>query len=155
MIRVDWPARMQRLSQGKLAGLLPPESELWLDGGHNADGGRAIAAALADLEERVPRPLVMIVGMMSTKDSAGFLHNFSGLARRVIAVPIHQDKARPAAELADVARNIGIPAMLSDNVETALTIAGKLDLEPAPRVLITGSLYLAGEVLAANGTLPE
>jgi dihydrofolate synthase / folylpolyglutamate synthase len=155
MIRVDWPARMQRLAQGKLAGLLPPESELWLDGGHNADGGRAIAAALADLEERVPRPLVLIVGMMSTKDSAGFLRNFSGLARRVIAVPIHQDKARPAAELADVARSIGIPAMLSDDVETALTIAGKLDLEPAPRVLITGSLYLAGEVLAANGTLPE
>jgi dihydrofolate synthase / folylpolyglutamate synthase len=155
MIRVDWPARMQRLAQGKLAGLLPPESELWLDGGHNADGGRAIAAALADLEERVPRPLVMIVGMMSTKDSAGFLHNFSGLARRVIAVPIHQDKARPAAELAEIARSIGIPAMLGDDVETALTIAGKLALEPAPRVLITGSLYLAGEVLAANGTPPE
>ena len=76
MIRVDWPARMQRLSQGRLAALLPPESELWLDGGHNADGGRAIAAALADLEERVSRPLVLIVGMMSTKDSEGFLAQF-------------------------------------------------------------------------------
>ena len=84
--------------------MLPPESELWLDGGHNADGGRAIAAALADLEERVSRPLVLIVGMMSTKDSEGFLRNFSGLARRVIAVPIHQDKALPAAALADIAR---------------------------------------------------
>ena len=120
MIRVDWPARMQRLSQGRLAALLPPESELWLDGGHNADGGRAIAAALADLEERVSRPLVLIVGMLSTKDSEGFLRNFTGLARRVIAVPIHQDKAIPAAALADIARGIGIPAFARDDVESAL-----------------------------------
>jgi dihydrofolate synthase/folylpolyglutamate synthase len=155
MIRVDWPARMQRLSQGRLASLIPPESELWLDGGHNADGGRAIAAALADLEERVSRPLVLIVGMLSTKDSAGFLKNFSGLARRVITVPIHQDKTVPAAALADIAGSVGIPAIARDDVESALSVAGKLDLEPAPRVLITGSLYLAGEVLAANGTPPE
>jgi dihydrofolate synthase / folylpolyglutamate synthase len=155
MIRVDWPARMQRLSQGRLAPMLAPESELWLDGGHNADGGRAIAAALADLEERVSRPLVLIVGMLSTKDSEGFLRNFSGLARRVITVPIHQDNALSAAALADIARGIGIPAMTSNDVERALAVAGKLDLHPAPRILITGSLYLAGEVLAANGTPPE
>jgi dihydrofolate synthase / folylpolyglutamate synthase len=155
MGRVDWPARMQRLSQGRLAALLPPEAELWLDGGHNADGGRAIAAALADLEERVSRPLVLIVGMLSTKDSAGFLKNFSGLARRVIAVPIHQDKAVPTAALADIARDVGIPAFARDGIESALEAAGKLDLEPAPRILITGSLYLAGEVLAANGTPPQ
>jgi dihydrofolate synthase/folylpolyglutamate synthase len=155
MLRVEWPARMQRLAPGRLASLLPPESELWLDGGHNADGGRAIAAALADLEERVSRPLVLIVGMMSTKDSEGFLRNFTGLARRVIAVPIHQDKALPAAALAEIARGIGIPSMVRDDIESALTVAGKLDLHPAPRVLITGSLYLAGEVLAANCTPPE
>ena len=155
MIRVDWPARMQRLAQGRLAALLPPESELWLDGGHNTDGGRAIAAALADLEERVSRPLVLIVGMLSTKDGEGFLRNFSGLARRVIAIPIHQDKALPAAALANIAQNVGIPALTRDTIESALRVAGQLDLEPAPRILVTGSLYLAGEVLAANGTLPE
>jgi dihydrofolate synthase/folylpolyglutamate synthase len=154
MIRVDWPARMQRLSHGRLAALLPPESELWLDGGHNADGGRAIAAALADLEERVSRPLVLIVGMLSTKDSEGFLRNFSGLARRVITVPIHQDNAILAVTLADIARGIGIPAIPRDDIESALAVAGKLELVPAPRILITGSLYLAGEVLAANGTPP-
>jgi dihydrofolate synthase / folylpolyglutamate synthase len=154
MLRVDWPARMQRLSQGRLAPLLPAESELWLDGGHNADGGRAIAAALADLEERVSRPLILIVGMLSTKDAEGFLRNFTGLARRVITVPIHQDKALPAAVLADIARGIGIPALARDDVESALGTIGKLELAPAPRVLITGSLYLAGEVLGANGTLP-
>jgi dihydrofolate synthase/folylpolyglutamate synthase len=155
MVRVEWPARMQRLSHGRLATLLPPESELWLDGGHNADGGRAVADALADLEERVSRPLVLVVGMLSTKDAGGFLRNFSGLARRVITVPVHQDKAVPAGALADIAHSIGIPAIARDTVESALSVAGKLDLEPAPRVLITGSLYLAGEVLAANGTPPE
>jgi dihydrofolate synthase / folylpolyglutamate synthase len=154
MLRVDWPARMQRLSQGRLPPLLPAESELWLDGGHNADGGRAIAAALADLEERVSRPLILIVGMLSTKDAEGFLRNFTGLARRVITVPIHQDNALPAAALADIARGIGIPALARDNIESALATAGKLELAPAPRVLITGSLYLAGEVLDANGTPP-
>jgi dihydrofolate synthase/folylpolyglutamate synthase len=155
MIRVDWPARMQRLSQGRLLTLLAPEGELWLDGGHNSDGGRAVAAALADLEERVSRPLVLIVGMLSTKDSEGFLRNFSGLAHRVITVPIHQDAAVPAAALAEITRGIGIPAVACDDIEKALAIAGRFELEPAPRVLITGSLYLAGEVLAANGTPPE
>jgi len=155
MIRVEWPARMQRLAQGRLAALLPAESELWLDGGHNPDGGRAVAAALADLEERVPRPLVLIVGMLSTKDSEGFLRNFSGLARRIITVPIHQDNAVPAPALAEVVGIIGIPALARDSIESALTVAGNLELAPAPRVLITGSLYLAGEVLALNGTPPE
>jgi dihydrofolate synthase / folylpolyglutamate synthase len=155
MTRVEWPARMQRLGHGKLAELAPPDSELWLDGGHNADGGQAIAAALADLEERVPRPLVLIVGMLSTKDSAGFLQNFAGLARKVIAVPIRQDKTVPAPELAEIAASVGIPSLARDTLEGAIKVAGKLDLDPAPRILITGSLYLAGEVLAANGTPPE
>ena len=155
MTRVEWPARMQRLAHGKLADLASPDSELWLDGGHNADGGQAIAAALADLEERVPRPLVLIVGMLSTKDSAGFLKNFAGLARKVIAVPIHQEKTVPAPELAEIAASVGIPSLARDTLESAIKVAGKLDLDPAPRILITGSLYLAGEVLAANGTPPE
>jgi dihydrofolate synthase/folylpolyglutamate synthase len=155
MTRVEWPARMQRLAHGKLTALAPQESELWLDGGHNADGGQAIAAALADLEERVPRPLVLIVGMLSTKDNAGFLKNFSGLARKIITVPIHQDKTVPAADLAEVAANAGIPSLARDSLEGAIAAAGKLDLEPAPRILITGSLYLAGEVLSANGTPPQ
>jgi dihydrofolate synthase/folylpolyglutamate synthase len=155
MIRVDWPARMQRLSQGRLVALIPPEAELWLDGGHNPDGGRAIAAALADLEERVSRPLVIIVGMLSTKDCTGFLKNFSGLARRVIAIPIHQDKAVPPGALADIAAGVAIPALARDDLASALAAAGSLELEPAPRILITGSLYLAGEVLAANGTPPQ
>jgi dihydrofolate synthase/folylpolyglutamate synthase len=155
MVSVEWPARMQRLSGGRLAAALPPESELWLDGGHNADGGRAIAAALADLEERVSRPVVMIVGMLSSKDCEGFLRNFAGLARHVIAVPMRNEKSVAASDLADIARGIGIPTMTRDDIGGALAAAADLGLVPAPRVIITGSLYLAGEVLALNGNPPE
>jgi dihydrofolate synthase/folylpolyglutamate synthase len=153
--KAEWPARMQRLTQGKLKALVPPDSELWLDGGHNADGGRAVAAALGDIEERVPRPLVLVVGMLATKDNAGFLRNFSGLARRVIAVPVpRQEKSVPADALVDIARGVGLPAESRDSIEAALAAVARLDLAPAPRILITGSLYLAGEVLALNGTPP-
>jgi len=154
--KVDWPARMQWLSQGKLVPLTQPGSELWLDGGHNQDGGRAVAAALADLEERASRPLVLIVGMLASKDCAGFLRNFTGLARRLIAVPIPNVEAGLSAEtVADTARAIGLPATSRDNIAEALEAARKLDLDPPPRILITGSLYLAGEVLRENGTLPS
>jgi dihydrofolate synthase/folylpolyglutamate synthase len=153
--RAEWPARMQRLSGGKLAALVPPGGELWLDGGHNADGGRAVANALADLEERVSRPLVLIVGMLSTKDCESFLRNFAGLAHRVVAVPIpHQEKSFSADKIASVARDVGIPAQMGTDLEAALAMINRFDLDPAPRILITGSLYLAGAVLAANGTPP-
>lgn len=153
--RAEWPARMQLLNQGTLKALAPPDSELWLDGGHNADGARAVAASIGDLEERVPRPLVLIVGMLTTKDSVGFLRNFAGIARRVIAVPIpNQEKSVPPEVLVDLARGVGIPAESHDSLEAALRAVGRLDLAPPPRILITGSLYLAGEVLSHNGTPP-
>jgi dihydrofolate synthase/folylpolyglutamate synthase len=154
VVAADWPARMQRLSSGTLPPRAPAGSELWLDGGHNADGGRTIAGALADLEERVSRPLVLIVGMLSTKDAEGFLRNFAGLARALIAVPIGQDKGIAPEALAATARRVGITAQSAPSVEEALAMVCALELEPPPRVLITGSLYLAGAVLAANGTLP-
>jgi dihydrofolate synthase / folylpolyglutamate synthase len=155
MTRAEWPARMNRLAQGHLVELIPHGSELWLDGGHNPDGGRAIAAALADLEERVPRPLVLIAGMLASKDCDGFLHNFAGLARRLIAVPVPgAEKSVPAADLAVRARDIGLSATSRDTLEDALEAVRKLELDPPPRILITGSLYLAGEALRKNGTLP-
>ncbi|MPZ55746.1 MAG: bifunctional folylpolyglutamate synthase/dihydrofolate synthase [Rhizobiales bacterium] len=156
VVKADWPARLQRLAQGTLAELIPPGSELWLDGGHNPDGSRVTASALADLEERVSRPLVLVVGMLSTKDAPGFLGNFAGLARRVVAVPIAgQENSIPSDAIADIARAAGIPATGRDSVEDALEAIERLALDPPPRILITGSLYLAGQVLAANGTLPE
>jgi dihydrofolate synthase/folylpolyglutamate synthase len=156
MSKAEWPARMNRLSQGDLVDLIPPGSELWLDGGHNPDGGRVIAAALADLEERVPRPVVMIAGMLASKDCDGFLRNFTGLARRLITVPVPgSDKSVPPEELAARARDIGLSATSRDTLEDALEAVRKLDLDPPPRILITGSLYLAGDVLRQNGTLPS
>jgi len=154
LTRTEWPARLQRITAGRLPALAPPGAELWLDGGHNAEGGRAIAAALADLEERVSRPLVLVVGMLTTKDREAFLRNFTGLVRRVFGVPIHQDKGVPAAEIAVAAQAAGIPADAASGIEEALAAIGTLGFDPPPRILITGSLYLAGEVLALNGTEP-
>jgi dihydrofolate synthase/folylpolyglutamate synthase len=153
--KAEWPARMQRLAGGKLAALVPPGGELWLDGGHNPDGGRIIANALADLEERVSRPLVLIVGMLASKDSVGFLRNFTGLARRIVAIPIPgQENAFPPGHLVQAARAIGLPAQDASDLTAALAAVASLDLTPPPRILITGSLYLAGAALAQNGTLP-
>lgn len=151
--RAEWPARMQRLTSGALVDAAPRRSEIWLDGGHNADGGRVVAAALGDLEERVSRPLVVIAGMMGNKDADAFLANFAGLTRHIIAVPIiDRDGAMPVDRLADAARRIGMRVETAADVEAALHGLTRLAYEVPPRILITGSLYLAGQVLAANGT---
>jgi len=155
IVNAEWPARMQRLSSGALIGLGPQGSEIWLDGGHNAEGGRVAAAALGDLEERVSRPLVVIAGMMGNKDAQAFLTNFSGLTRHIIAVPIPgEDNAMPPEKVADAARGLGMRVEIADGVEAALRSIARLSYEVPPRILITGSLYLAGHVLAINGTPP-
>jgi dihydrofolate synthase/folylpolyglutamate synthase len=155
IVNAEWPARMQRLASGRLAEQGPKGCEIWLDGGHNAEGGRVAAAALGDLEERVSRPLVVIVGMMANKDASAFLANFAGLTRHIIAVRIpDRGNAMPPDRLADAARALGMRVEISDSVEAALHSLARLAYEVPPRILITGSLYLAGHVLAANGTLP-
>jgi dihydrofolate synthase/folylpolyglutamate synthase len=153
--RAEWPARMQRLTSGVLVDAAPKDAEVWLDGGHNPDGGRVIAAALGDLEERVSRPLVVIAGMMGNKDADGFLANFAGQTRHIIAVTIpDQDNAMAPDVLADAARHLGMRVETAASVEAALRAIAKLAYEVPPRILITGSLYLAGHVLSENGTLP-
>jgi dihydrofolate synthase / folylpolyglutamate synthase len=155
LTRARWPGRLQRLTKGRLAALAPPGCDLWLDGGHNLDGGRVLAAAMADLSERNDVPLVLIAGMLSTKDSSGFFKNFSGLAREVIAVPIAgQIASRPADEVAAIAAGVGLTTSVQPSVEAALGSLHDYVWDHPPRILICGSLYLAGEVLAANGTLP-
>jgi dihydrofolate synthase / folylpolyglutamate synthase len=156
IVGAEWPARMQRLASGALVERAPPGSEIWLDGGHNADGGRVVAAALGDLEERVPRPLVVIAGMMANKDAAAFLANFAGLTRHIIAVKIPgREGAMTPDVLADAARHLGMRVETAIDVEAALHALTRLAYEVPPRILITGSLYLAGHVLAANGTPPS
>ena len=155
IVSAEWPARMQRLAAGALLDQAPPGCEIWLDGGHNAEGGRVVAAALGDLEERVSRPLVVIVGMMANKDAGAFLANFAGLTRHIIAVPIPgRDSAMSPDRLADAARALGMRVETLGSVEAALSSLARLAYEVPPRILITGSLYLAGHVLAANGTPP-
>jgi dihydrofolate synthase/folylpolyglutamate synthase len=156
IVNAEWPARMQRLASGALVDLAPAGCEIWLDGGHNAEGGRVAAAALGDLEERVSRPLVVIAGMMANKDANAFLANFAGLTRHIIAVKIpDRDNAMPPERLADAARALGMRVEISSGIEAALQSLAKLAYEVPPRILITGSLYLAGPALAANGTPPK
>ena len=156
IVGAEWPARMQRLASGALVDQAPPGCEIWLDGGHNAEGGRVVAAALGDLEERVSRPLVVIVGMMANKDAGGFLANFAGLTRHIIAVQVpDREGAMTPDTLADAARRLGMRVETSSGIEAALRSLTRLAYEVPPRILITGSLYLAGHVLAANGTPPK
>ncbi len=153
--KAEWPARMQRLARGRLAEMCPPGAELWLDGGHNVDGGRVLAEAMADLQDRNPAPLVMIVGMLGTKDTGAVLKPFAGLARELIAVPIPgQHAARTPEDVADLARSVGLAARPSLSVLAALEDVRSRAWPVPPRILICGSLYLAGEVLNLNGTPP-
>jgi dihydrofolate synthase / folylpolyglutamate synthase len=146
---VRWPARLQRLDSGPLPASLKPGSELWLDGGHNPAAGEVLAQTLADLEERSPRPLHLVVGMMGLKDAAGFLRPFRGLARDLIAVPIPGANEAPHAPetLAEAARSVGLQAYVATDVPAALRAIDK-NHPGAKRILICGSLYLAGQVLA-------
>ena len=149
LTKVRWPARMQRLDHGPLPSVLKPGSELWLDGGHNPAAGQVLAQTLADLEERSPRPLHLICGMMGLKDAVGFLAPFRGLARDVTTVPIPGAHETPHAPetLAQAARAAGLKAEVSTSVEAALRRLDK-DHPGGKRILICGSLYLAGQVLA-------
>ncbi len=146
---VRWPARMQRLDNGPLSALLSPGSELWLDGAHNPAGAEAIARTLAELEERAPKPTGLIVGMMAKKDAAGFLSHFRGLVRRLVTVPNpgSPDSAHDPVALAKIAAAAGLAADAAPDVEAAIARLQKVERGPL-RILITGSLYLAGQVLA-------
>jgi dihydrofolate synthase/folylpolyglutamate synthase len=156
MQSVEWPARLQRLSSGAIPAMMPPGTEIWLDGGHNVDGGRVLAEALAEFEDRHPRPLVLIAGMLTTKDSDGFLQNFSGLAREVHAVPIvNSATARTPEAVAEAARHAGLAATAHASLKAAFEAIRHESFTRPPRIVITGSLYLAGEVLAFNGTDPK
>ncbi len=140
-----WAGRLQRLARGPLVELLPAGWQLWLDGGHNPAAGEALAASVAGMQ-----PLHLIVGMLSTKDEAGFLRPLAPLARRVATVPVPDEPAsRDPAEAARLVAGLGFTAEPAADVASAL--GAIIAREPAPaRVLICGSLYLAGHVLRSN-----
>lgn len=144
----EWPARLQRLTQGPLVDILPNDSDLWLDGGHNPAAGRAVAETMADLAGRDPKPLVLISGMLDTKDATGFFAPFAGLAAHVETVTIPDAPASLRAEaLAEAARAAGLDATPATSLDQAIGRAIVDAGRSSPRVLICGSLYLAGHIL--------
>ncbi len=148
-----WPGRLQRLTRGPLidlaAGLLNEAPEIWLDGGHNPHAGRAVAAAMADMEARAPRPLLLIAGMQANKDARGYFVNFEGVAHRALIVAADQKDAAAAEDVAAAATAAGLDAAAFDTLDDAVRAACATD-GAAPRLLICGSLYLAGDVLRDN-----
>lgn len=153
-----WPARMQRLGTGPLAELLPPGSELWLDGGHNPAAASSVAATLRQIAfPGTGRSEVhLVLGMLSNKDPAGLLAPFAGLATTLHAVPVPNHEHHTPNMLVGIARGLGMIANTAADVPTALAdITAAADPAEPPIVLILGSLYLAGEVLAANGEAPN
>jgi dihydrofolate synthase/folylpolyglutamate synthase len=144
--RAVWPARMQRLRHGPLVDLAP-KIELWLDGGHNPAGGEAVAATLARMPARETH---VICGMLNTKDVKGYMAPLARHVRRLHAVSIPGEKnTLPAEVTCDAARSAGMEAVTAGSVAEAL--AGISATTPDARVLIAGSLYLAGSVLRENG----
>lgn len=156
MRNADQPARLQRLRRGPLTEVDPGRpAEFWLDGGHNPAAGAAIADFFADLEERSPAPLFLICGMLTTKPADDFLRPFHGLARRMFALRIDGEPASySAADLAQAAIRAGLRAEAVGSPQQAVkTVFEELDgarYDVAPRILVCGSLYLAGQILRTH-----
>ena len=148
LLQAEWPARIQRLTSGELVGLLPPNAELWLDGGHNIAAGEAIAAVLDDWRGRCPLPVHLVCGMLETKSAADFLAPLVPRVASVRTVAIPDTVSSYSAE--DLARMAGEAAQPADSVETALSEIAENSDRPC-RVMICGSLYLAGHVLQRAG----
>lgn len=160
--QAKWPARMQPLTYGPLADMaIESSAELWLDGGHNPHAARAVATTLAGLEAKHARPLVLITGILANKDIGGFLDAFTGLASAVIGVSIGGHSSLAPETLTELAQSRGmigqVAGNLTDAMQRAINTGEALSREDAdmpiiaPRILICGSLYLAGEVLKDNG----
>lgn len=141
----EWPARLQRLRGGRLSGSLPAPVELWLDGGHNPAAAEALAAEIASWPHL---PTDLVLGMMANRDPVDFVAPFRALVRRVVTVPVPDANGHDPQALSDSLRETGMMARPAASLEEAL---GSLAMSGAPaRVLIAGSLYLAGAALQAE-----
>ncbi|MBB5275442.1 dihydrofolate synthase/folylpolyglutamate synthase [Rhizobium rosettiformans] len=157
MLSVEWPGRLQRLTEGRLVERAPAGAEIWLDGGHNPGAGEVIAEAMAAMEERQARPLHLVIGMINTKDPIGFFRAFVDIAHNVYTVPISgSDVGLDPVALAQSAAEAGLKALPMGSLGQALdAIRERSEGGIPPRIMIGGSLYLAGNVLAENGTIPK
>ncbi len=147
----QWPARMQFVTQGPLAAQIRAAGgELWIDGGHNVHAGLALAATLAQLRARAPKPVVAIAGMLGTKNPAGFFSAIADEIGAVITVPIPSSRAGlDPRDLAAIVNAQGLHAIAAHTLTEGVALA--LTQAEAPRLIICGSLYLAGEALALSG----
>jgi dihydrofolate synthase/folylpolyglutamate synthase len=146
----SWPARLQRLTAGPLAEAARARgADLWLDGGHNPHAARALADALGRMQARDGRPTVLIAGLLANKDAAEWFEAIGALAPRVLTVGGYADAAAEAGVLAAAAKAQGLDVEAADGLDDALEAALAGEGAP-PRVVIAGSLYLAGEVLARS-----
>lgn len=145
----NWPARLQQLHGGPLHDMLPRGSELWVDGGHNPSAARLVADH-ARKRWNDGLPLALLFACLQHKDAAGTLRPFKGLASEVLTLPIEGHDSHPPGELAHLAESMGLAARPRAGLADAMVALRK----PA-RVLVFGSLYLAGELLALNGPLPD
>ena len=152
---VDWPARMQRLAGGRLAAQLPATADLWLDGGHNPGAAEVIADMLRGWAATDGHPVFLVCGMLETKDAGGFFAPLAGLVQQAFTLTIPgQDASLTGAQVAAAANTAGVRAQATTGLAAALTAAaGAAGGKPA-RVLVCGSLYLAGHVLEADGRPP-
>lgn len=142
-----WPARLQLLPEGAFHASLPKHAEIWLDGGHNPAAGLSLGHSLADLGEKSPRDLILVCGMMENKDARLFLEPFQGLAREIYTLDIPgKENSYSADELAHISGLAGIKATACSSLEDAFSIISASGIVE-PRILICGSLYLAGHVL--------
>ena len=145
--QAEWPARMQQLHRGPLVDLAGPDAQLWLDGGHNPAGGEAVAATLAPMP---PRPTHLVCGMLNTKDITGYLRPLAAHAASLTAIDIPgEPNTLPARDTADAARQVGMTTRTATDAADA--IRAIVADAPSARILICGSLYLAGRVLRENG----
>jgi dihydrofolate synthase/folylpolyglutamate synthase len=144
---IEWPGRLQRLTRGALVAALPAGWELWLDGGHNPGAGAVLADTAAGWRDL---PLYLVVGMLNSKDPSGFLAPLAEHAKALRAVTIpHQENPLPDRAIAAAARSVGLPAQIADSVLAAVRDLAKPG--ETGRILICGSLHLAGTVLTENG----
>lgn len=144
-----WPGRLQRLTAGPMGeAARAAGADLLLDGGHNAHAATALARAIGELEGRDPRPLALVAGMLKTKDALAFFEAFRSLSPTVFTAPFEAEAAVPPRALAQSARIVGLEAQPCESLDDALGRA--FEHAPDPRVVICGSLYLAGEVLARD-----
>jgi len=156
MTNVSWPGRMQRLRHGPVVEALGSATQVWVDGGHNPSAGEVIARELMRQNRQVKLPTFMICAMLTTKEPSGYFEAFTGLLEEVITIPVaSSDAGFDPVDLASHASGAGLNATAMNSLDEAISALAKNAALRECRVILAGTLYLAGDVLAKNNTPPD